>query len=468
MRTRFGLRSVIACLIVITCFWILGVTSASAKTITLEEAYLLAAQNSPQVRAQHYAVEAAEAQVSEAKYYWAPKFSLSSKFGPMPSTSDAQESQNDIWSHFFEDSWGFTTRNSLEFWLPLFTSLKVYHTHELAKIGLAVEELREENEALNVRYDVARAYYGLQLAIAAEDVIQEAEGYVERIQKEYDRMMEEGSEKVNKTDQYRIDIAVANLYRLKDQIHASRLYAEKALSVHTRLELPIEVVEMDFSDDIPVLRPYEEVLDYARSHRGDLKLLDCARDAAKLQAKIQWLQWWPDLVLAGEATYRFSNAVPKFTHDNDFYISDSYNGYGFALGFVLRWNLDPVSQVFKVRQADARAERMAAQRELAISGIELEVNKQYYDVDAKRHNVEITKNSRRAAKRFLTQELMNYEAGEGDVDKLIAALTTFIEQRSLYLSALHDYRVGLVRLQIAVGATDPAQLLLLAPIGVDE
>ena len=441
------------------CLFLSCMPMAMAKPLTLEDAYQLATANSPQVAAQRYAVDAAQAQVSEAKYYWAPKFSLSSKFGPMPSTSDSKESQNDIWSHFFEDEWGFTTRNSLEFWLPLFTSMKVYNTHELAKIGLEVEHLRVENEELNVRYDVARAYYGLQLAIAGEDVIQEAEGYVERIQTEFTRMLEEGSDKVSKTDQYRIDIAVANLYRLKDQIHASRIYAEKALSVHTRLDLPIEVEEMDFSDDVLNLKSYEAVLDYARLHRGDLKLLDCARDAAKLQAKIQWLNWWPDLVLAGEVSYRFSNAVPEFTHKDDFYFSDSYNGYGFALGFVLRWNLDPVSQVFKVRQADAKADRITAQRELAISGIELEINKQYYEVDVKRHNIEITKNSRRSAKRFLTQELMNYEAGEGDVEKLISALTTFIEQRSLYLSALHDYRVGLVRLQLAVGASNVFDLV---------
>lgn len=439
-------------------FWCACVSWVQAKPLSLEEAYALATANSPQVVAQRYAVEAAQAQVSEAKYYWAPKFSLTSKFGPMPKSSDVTESQNDIWSHFFDDAWGFTTRNSLEFWLPLFTSTKVYNTHALAKIGLEVEQFRAENEALNVRYDVARAYYGLQLAIAAEAVIAEAESYVERIQKEYDRMMEEGSEKVSKTDQYRIDIAVANLYRIKDQIHASRIYAEKALSVHTRLALPIEVEEMDFSDHVARLRPYEEVLDYARVNRGDLKLLDCARDAAKLQAKIQWLNWWPDLVLAGEATYRFSNAVPKFNHE-DFYISDSYNGYGFALGFVLRWNLDPVGQVFKVRQADAKAERMEAQRSLAIAAIELEVSKQYHEVEAKAHNIEITKNARRAAKRFLTQELMNYEAGEGNVDKLISALTTFIEQRSLYLSVLHDYRVGLVSLQNVVGAVQPDALV---------
>ena len=432
--------------------------AAGAKPLTLEEACELALSNSPQMRAQHYSTEAAQAQVSEAKYYWTPKFEFSSKFGPSPKSTDITESENDLWGHFL-DSWGFTTKNSLEFWIPLFTSTKVYHTHELAKIGLDVERLREENEALNVRYDVARAYYGLQLATAGMDVIKEAEGYVDRIQREYTKMMEAGSESVSATDQYRIDIAVANLYRLKDQIGASRIYAEKALSVHTRLALPIEVEEMDFSDDDRGLKSYEEIVELARQHRGDLKLLDKAEAAARLQAKIQWLDWWPDFVLAGELYYKFSNAVPEYTSDN-FYIKDSYNGKGFGLGFILRWNVDPVRQVFKVRQADAKADRMSAQRELAISGIELEVNKQYYETAAKYHNIELTKKSRRSAKRFLTQMLFDYEAGECDVDKLVSALTTFIEQRSMYLSALNDYRVGLVRLQGVVGVERVESLLL--------
>ena len=46
--------------------------------LTLEKAYALARANSPQIIAQQYAVEAAEAQASEAKYYWTPKFEFKS------------------------------------------------------------------------------------------------------------------------------------------------------------------------------------------------------------------------------------------------------------------------------------------------------------------------------------------------------------------------------------------------------
>ena len=61
---------------------------ATAETITLERAYELAHANSPQIEAQGYARDAAQAQVSEAKYYWAPKFALKSQFGPMPKSKD--------------------------------------------------------------------------------------------------------------------------------------------------------------------------------------------------------------------------------------------------------------------------------------------------------------------------------------------------------------------------------------------
>lgn len=425
--------------------------------LTLDQACELARNNSPQIHAQDFAVDAAQAQLSEAKYYWAPKFQLKSQFGPQPKTTDIHETQDDIWDHILGD-WGFTTRNYLEFWFPIFTSTKVYHTHELAKIGLKVEEIRAQNEILNVEYDVSRAYIGLQLANAAADVIKEAESYVERIQNEYNNLFENGDESVKKTDQYRIDIAAANLYRLKNTIAAKRDYAERALAVHTQLERPILVEEMDFDPDDIVLKPFDDVLTLAHQNRGDLKLLEQAEDASRLEAKIQWLNWWPDLVVAGEAYYKFSNAVPKFESDN-FYLSDSYNGYGFVIGFMLKWELDPVRQVFKVRQANAKADRMSAQRQLAVAGIELEVSEQYQNTANHLANIQITYKSRRSAKRFLTQELLSYEAGEGDVNDMISALTTYIEQRSMYLQALHDYRTSLVKLQKLTGVNDTKQLI---------
>ncbi len=432
-------------------------TGYAQEVISLERACELARENSPQIQAQKYAVDAADAQLSEAKYYWAPKFSFKSQFGPMPKVTDITDSEEDIWDNIL-GSWGFTTRNYLEFWFPIFTSTKIYHTHELAKIGLKVEELRAENEVINVEYDVSRAYIGLQLANAAADVIKEAEDYVERIQNEYNALMESGSEDVKQTDQYRIDIAAANLYRLKNQIAAKRDYAERALSVHTQLELPIKVEEMNFDPEKVVLKSAEEILALAHEHRGDLRLLEEAETAANLEAKIQWLNWWPDLVVAGELYYKYSNAVPKLDIDN-FFISDSYNGKGFALGFVLKWDLDPVRQAFQVRQANAKADRMRAQHELAIAGIDLEVSEQYQDTYNQLLNIDITYKSRRSAKRFLTQELMDYEAGDGKVDNIVSALTTYIEQRSMYLQALHDYRVSLVKLQKVTGVSSTSDLI---------
>lgn len=432
-------------------------TTWGGEVLTYERACELARANSPQIEAQAYAVEGAQAQLSEAKYYWTPKLSLKSQFGPMPKSSDVTSSESDIWDNFF-DAWGFTTRNTLEFWMPLFTSTKVYHTHELAKIGYEVEELRAQNEVLNVEYDVARAYIGLQLAVAAQDVLKEAEDYVVQIEREYQKLMESGSERVKATDQYRIDIARANLLRLKNTILSKRDYAERALSVHTRLELPIEVESMNFDNVEDELKGLDDVMALARAHRGDLKLLDAGERAAAMQARIEWLNWWPDLVLAGEVSYKFSNAVPKYEEKN-FYIRDGYNGHGFALGFMLKWELDPVRQVFKVRQADAKTERMRAQRALAISGIELEVSQEYQRTSDALANIGITHASRRSAKRFLTQSLMDYEAGEGNVNDIISALTTFIEQRSMYLQALHDYRVALVKLQKTTGVEDTSRLL---------
>ncbi|MFA5623782.1 MAG: TolC family protein [Bradymonadales bacterium] len=429
----------------------------SAAPLTLEEAYALAQSNSPQIKAQDYSVQAAQAQLSEARYYWAPKFKLNSMFGPMPKEKDIDSSIDDIWSNITGE-WGFTTRNYLEFWMPLFTSLKVYNTRQLAEIGLDVEKIRVQGERLKVDYDVARAFYGLQLANAGEDVIKEALQLVDRLQNEYDKLMQAGSSSVKETDQYRIELAKAKLEQIKNEIYASKVYAMQALGVHTGLPQPIEVSEMDFQLEELKLIEQEEAVALARQHRTELKLLHKAELAALKQAKIQWLQWFPDLVLAGEVYYKYSNAVPKLSEKN-FFLNDNYNGAGFFAGFVLRWELDPVSQVFKVRRADALAQRAISQRQLAIAGIELEVVKQYQDTAAALQKVEIVKNARRAAKRFMSQEFVDYDAGQGKANDVVAAITAYIELRSAYLHALHDFRLALLKLKLTCGAAQSADLL---------
>lgn len=438
-------------------FSLISTHAFAQELLSLEKACALARENSPQIAMQHYAIDSAQAQLSEAKYYWAPKFDLKSQFGPMPKSSDIRSSENDIWDNFF-DSWGFTTRNSLEFWLPLFTSTKVYNTHQLAKIGLEVEQLREKNEILNVEYDVARAFIGLQLANASQDVLKEAENYIAKVESEYQTLMESGASSVKKTDQYKIDIAKANFQRLQNTLTAKRDYAQRALSVHTRLALPIQIEEMNFDRGKSTLKSFDEILSLARENRADIKLLDASVRAANLQAHIEWLNWWPDLVLGGEVYYKFSNAVPKFNEKN-FYIKDTYNGHGFGMGFILKWSLDPVRQVFKVRQANAKASRTLAQQDLAIAGIELEISEQYQNTSNALSNIDITYQSRRSAKRFLTQELLNYESGDGNVNDMISALTTYIEQRAMYLQALHDFRIALVKLQKMTGVQTTSDLL---------
>ena len=439
------------------CLLMISSTAFAQEVISLEKACELARQNSPQILAQKYATEAAEAQSWEAYLYWTPKLSFKSYFGPTPKTKEITASTDDVWDNV-DDEWGFSTKNTLSFWIPLFTSTKVYHTNQLAKIGLKVEKLREENEIINVEYDVSRAYIGLQLANAAVDVVKEAESYVERIEKEYQNLLENESENVRDTDQYRIDIAKANLYRLRNDVEAKRDYAERALSVHTKLELPIVVEEMNFDNVKESLKSLDEITQLAHQYRTDLKLLDQADDAARLKARIEWLNWWPDLLLVGEARFNYSNAVPEYTIDN-FYIGNPYNGHGFGMSLMLRWELDPVSQVFKVRQADAKAASTRAQHDLAIAGIDLEVAEQYQKTLNDLKNIDITYKSRRSAKRFLTQELMGYEAGVGNVNQIISALQTFIEQRSMYLYALHDYRVSLVKLQKTVGTPSTDMLI---------
>ncbi len=421
---------------------------AETKHYTLEELQLIASSNSPQIGASDSEVAYAEARLGQAKYYWTPKLQWDINFIPMPK-ADVQDGEGDVYKE--GDGWGIFFQTELEAYMPIFSSMKIYNTCILAEMGVDAEKLKRENERIKVSYDVARAFYALQLADAGLHVIADAQHYIERIQTQYEKLMKSGSPSVKKSDRYRIELEGAKLEKMRNEAISGRKLARTALGVHTKLEGRIDVVEMSYRvSKREQLMPYDALLAEARKARIDLQLLQIKQQAARQEAYIKWLGWWPDFALAASIDYAYSNAVPG-NGDDTIFSSDRFNHFRYGVLLKMRWKLDPVRQIFEVRQADAKAQKAVYERELAIQGIELQIEEQYNKTANERKNVDISYLARRSAKRFLSQELMDYEAGDGNVRNLVDALTDYLTQRSNYLYALHNYWVAVEKLRKVSG-----------------
>ncbi|MDX9720157.1 MAG: TolC family protein [Myxococcota bacterium] len=425
------------------------------RRLSLSDAISMGLTRSPQIEAAEFASQKAALVVDEASWAWTPKLELSSTWAPMPKVElDSTDEKA------FEDlgEWGFFTKNSVELGLPVFTFFKLSTVEELAEIGLDVELLKEREARLKVSYDVARAFYGLQLANAGLVVSKEATGLLERISREYEKLWSQGDPSVKKTDRYRIEMAASSLTLLHNELEMGRQLAEQGLRLHLELEGEFELPKMRFRPDEAVLLSLDAVLELARSKRLDLQMLDKAVQASELNAKLESLKWWPDIVFGARLNQAYSNAVPEVPEET-IYAYDPYNSFGFGVALTLQWKLDPVNRYFKVAEADTELLKLQQQQQLARSAAALEVEKLYLESLNAQQQVDLVQSSRRSAKRFMTQELVDYEVGGGKVDDVISGVRGYIEQRSLYLQSLYDFRLSLVRLQLATGAESVSELL---------
>ncbi len=429
--------------------------SAPPRLVDLNEAISLGLTRSPQIKAAQHATQKAALVVDQAEWAWTPKLELSSAFAPMPKVGlyDVDEK---AYSDLSE--WGFFIRNAFEVSVPIFTFFKISTLQELAGIGLDVERLREEEQRAKVTYDVVRAFYGLQFANAAMNVADEADALLRRVENEYEKLWAAQSPSVSRTDRYRIEIAAADMAIATNELRLGRELAKQGLRLHTNLDDNFRIPGMRFRADDVELLPLEEVLALAHGQRIDLQLLSQAELASERSAHLEWLKWWPDFALVARLNYAYSNAVPEI-EEKTIYVSDPYNAFSFAVVLAMRWKIDPVNQVFKVAEADADLARTRAQIELARRGVALEVEKLYGEAQNAQQRVQLVYASRRAAKRFMTQELVDYEVGGGKVDDVISAVRRYIELRLHYLSALQDFRLAVARLRLATGAQSPDQLL---------
>src|SRR6185369_17410691 len=83
----------------------------------------------------------------------------------------------------------------------------------------------------------------------------------------------------------------------------------------------------------------------------------------------------PDVGLGLGATY---STAPTAIIQNNAWVIDPFNRFGYGLGIGLRWSLDIWPNMARVEQAEAQLEETRALERLALGGIGVEVEQAYW------------------------------------------------------------------------------------------
>lgn len=227
--------------------------SHDATTVhDLDSLVSAAEHNYPALDSQRARLRAAQARLREARL--SPFFQFEAEGGftvaPRAEGTPVFSDQDQL---PLSNGWSPVVELGVQGVIPLFTGGKLRNLRRAARAGVRVEELSIAERRAQLRYDVRRAYFSLQLALDIEQMISEGLPKLERAVERLEELLEEEDAEadVDPMDRFRLATALAEVQAGASEAQQLREGATSALRALTGLdeirvrECPMEPVQVD-------------------------------------------------------------------------------------------------------------------------------------------------------------------------------------------------------------------------------
>ncbi len=438
------------------------VSAQKSKILTLDDSIQIARQTNLSIQTTQERVKSAEAQVRAAHAGLLPNVSLNSSyryagvlpksvleasgaFGPpgaggemSPFSSVGDDSENVIELEFGAHH-NFQAELSLN--QPIFAWGRYYKNYQSAKLNLKAVH-KELDAAYNqLVLDVSEAFYRVLLSVEFVKVSEQTVELVDKQLKIAQNLFEAGAS--TNFDILRAEVLLANarsnLIRAKNgervaiDIYKNVLNIDlnNAIEVQGNLEQPI--LEFDL----------EQLIQQAMEKRPELHQLQFTEGAAKKQVDVAKTRSRPALSF-------FTNY--QLDHNERLIEMNRVWNVGFALNVPI---FDGLATRAAMKQAESGLKQTQLGKQQMTDVIELEVRSAYLNlleaktlIDVQRETVEQAQESVRIAN-------LRYENGMITSVELTDAQLALSQAEVNRLQSLHDYAVGLARLEKAIGQKIP-------------
>lgn len=418
---------------------------------TLGECLALTDRNFPNLWAARARLAFAHAQLDEAK--WTPWFqwSAQSQFGVAPQISgtviypqSTLAARNITGLGNLQPFFQFGINGTV----PIYTFGKIETAQQAAAAGIRVSEWDMEKWRQLARMDVRRAYYGLQLARDAREVINDA---LDRLSKAItgirDRIAR-GDANVSDVDRLRLEAYRQEIVAQSLQAPKGETYALAGLRFMTGVQSGFDIPDRPLERPNRPLVSVAQYLEAARLFRPDVNMARAGLVARTAQVAYNRARLFPDLGLGLGADYM---STPSAVQQNNAWASDPFNHFFYGFGFGLRWSLDLLPQAARIDQAQSQLEETRALERLALGNAMLEVEKAYADVVEAKGREEAWDKAEHLAKQWISTVDDNVDLGSSDERALLDPVRVYGNARVQHLYALMDYNVTLSALALASG-----------------
>ncbi len=422
-----------------------------SKTYTLEECLALADRNHPNIWAARARLAMVHGQLDEAK--WTPfwQWNAFMNAGVIPPLGGtplfSQSTANSLVANIGQDYQPFI-QVGINGGIPLYTFGKITAARNAAESQVRVNEWDLEKSRQQVRYDVRRAFFGLMLARDVHYLIDDVRTRLEGAIAGMAAKIAKGDQTVAEWDKLRLEI-----YReeIVTRVGEADKGAQQAITglrfltgVQTGFDIPDEPLKRP---DVP-LASVVQYLSTARLFRPETNMARAGIMGRKYWADLQRARLFPDLAIGVSASYA---TAPSAVIQNNAWIGDPFNRFGFGAALVARWNLDILPQAARIAQADAQHEETRALERLSLGGVATEVEHAYASVQEAKTREEAWDRAEHKSKAWISMIQDAIDLGAQDERALMEPLRTFANSRSSHLIALMDFNVQMCWLALVSG-----------------
>jgi outer membrane protein TolC len=452
----------------------LGAASAPAAPpdtvrVGLTEAIALALKASPEVdqrRARRRFASARSDQARASRYLTDLSFNVASSFAPgldnvPPGTPDDElyldpNIEND-WSIGALRPFG---RAEITARQPLFTWGELSGTIEAAERGVAVEEARVDQKALEVAARTGELYYSLLLTQALDRLADRTGDVIDRAKREINRLLEEGDESVDQADLFQTRLTEEEYKRRLVEIRQNRATARSAL--RRQLFLPDgtpvavaaeELRPLDFRVHPDSLAHYIQL---GLRNRPEVDQAAAGIEAREALVDVAQSDFYPKVGV--QASLSQGVTLPARPNPDNAYVGDSFMGTGTRTGLGIELNLNFGQTAARVEQAKAELNEVEHQQTAARQLVRFEVEEAYRSLLIAKTAVASRDSSTTIAGEWLRTEQIDFDLGFGDTENLVKAVRASLEAEARYVEAVKRYNVAVLKLLRATGTlTDRVQ-----------
>jgi outer membrane protein TolC len=412
---------------------------------TLEQCLEYALVHGGDVQESEADVRIAESQLAQAKAGRWPRATFTNTSGAVNAArGDAVNGHTD------DDDIGPFTQNELEVIQPLYNFGRIRAEIRAAARGVDAKRAATSQTRDATIARVKELYYTLLFSRQIKALLDEVKDNFTTALTTAEQRLESGEGTITQQDVLKLRIGLAGVSREVFTLARAATVTHSAL--RRQLGLPwgaeFDIAETSLEPVTVQLQPLAEYLERAGTMRPEIIQLEAGLAARRARLEAARSVYFPSVFLAGGIRH---GEAPNRDDQHNPFVKDDFNYFNGGAALGVRWQMDFWMTHAKVAERAAELSKTEIQRDNAVSGIAIDIQQRYLEVQETQQQIDVAQMARKAVRALLVTTLANFRLGVGEGKDVFESLGLYSRVVGDYYSAVRNYNIAAAKLSQATG-----------------